>query len=258
MPNKQPLLSRAGRALRARVWTATLRVGWQASRWKYLRRLERHPALAQIYQYYRRVSPSTGVQVWDAVMLYEAVRRYRPRHVLEFGTGASTAFLALALQENHVEDASLRGQLVSLESEPYYLASQLEIFPNQLRGFVDFIGTPLITRAYDGETGFAYRDVPRRPYEMIWVDGPALTPEVRFSGDVIDILPHCAPHVRAFFDGRDETARKVHGLVGGGWQLEHFPFLHMWELRRSDCASALAVDDVLLEWRSNEGPRTRR
>jgi len=165
------------------------------------------------------------------VILYESIRRDKPHHVLEFGTGASTAYMALALLENETRAGNKGGMLVSVESEKEFLEHQKEIFPEELKRFVDFVYGPVTTRDFKGRPGFVYKNVPSRPYDLIWVDGPALNETVRFSGDVVDLLPACSPKVRVLFDGRDETAQAVINLIGSAYVMKKYPHLHMTEIK---------------------------
>ena len=196
----------------------------------YWMRIHKYPALLQMYRRYKRGSKSTGVSIWDSVILYEAVRKGKPRHVLEFGTGASTAFIALALMDNYRENHKNIGLLVSIESEQFYLDHQKKIFPEELKHVVEFVYGRVKEKDFNGRKGFIHANVPRRLYDLIWVDGPALTESIRFSADVVDLLPDCSPTVRVLFDGRDETAEFVYNRVRENYIMRKYPFLHMSEI----------------------------
>ena len=193
-------------------------------------RMHKYPSLLSLHRQFKRISNSTGVSIGDAVILYEAVRKDKPKHILEFGTGASTAYMALALMENEKENKRCVGTVVSVESEESFFTHQQRIFPKELQPYVDFVFSPVKRQEFDGQIGFVYESVPRHPYDLVWVDGPALTDSIRFSGDVIQLLPSCSRRVRVLFDGRDVTAETVFKCAGENFVLKKYPLLHMSEM----------------------------
>lgn len=197
----------------------------------YWLKMQRYTELRRLYGRYRAYSRSTGVNIWDAVILYETIRRDKPRRILEFGTGASTAYMALALRQNEMASVNEGGVIVSVESEAEFLDHQKEIFPEDLRRYVEFIYGPVKRKDYEGQTGFVYENVPHGCYDLIWVDGPALNQTIRFSGDVIDLIGSCSQRVRVLFDGRNETADTVIRLIGSGYVMKRYPHVHMSEIR---------------------------
>jgi hypothetical protein len=57
----------------------------------------------------------------DAEMAYGIVRNFKPRHIVEIGTGHSTRVLAAALQKN-IELDAVDGQLISIDPDPEHFA----------------------------------------------------------------------------------------------------------------------------------------
>lgn len=135
--------------------------------------------------------------------------------------------MALGLQHNYQENPTKKGKIVSVEGDRSYLEHQLSIYPRELNKFTEFVQSDLGQKNYGGEAGFFFKTVPRHPYDLIWVDGPALTDELPFSGDIIDIVRYCAPHVLIMFDGRDKTALKTLSMIGNQYTYKHYPLLHM-------------------------------
>jgi hypothetical protein len=230
------ILKKMPRPMRASYYklkTFLLHRVWNVVAIYYWIRMHRYPALLRLYRRYRRVSKSTGVNVWDCVILYEAVRKEKPRHILEFGTGASTAYMGLALWENYEQNRNCGGMLVSIESEKLFLDHQKEIFPKELHRFVDFVYGPVKTKDFNGQKGFVYENIPKRRYDLIWVDGPALTESIRFSADVVGLLPSCPRSVRVLFDGRDETAEFVSRMIREKYE-EKYEMRKYWHLHMSE------------------------
>ena len=64
-------------------------------------------------------SNSTGVQYKDHQLLYESVLKYKPKYVLELGSGVSSTTIAYALKINK-ELHNIDGKLISLEENSFY------------------------------------------------------------------------------------------------------------------------------------------
>lgn len=191
----------------------------------YRRRLRRYPDLRRLLTEVRtNESLSARASEADCIALYEAIRERRPRHVLEFGPGFSTAAIALALAG--------KGDFVSIEDSPEWLADHRRNFPG-LTG-VELIHRPAAAREVNGVRAAFYRDVPPRPYDFIHVDGPSprlLGADV--SCDVIDLLPHLAARCFIIFDGREASARFARPyLEGAGFKTSRHPFTMSYRFAR--------------------------
>jgi hypothetical protein len=117
----------------------------------------------------------------DLRHLYEAVTRQRPERVIEFGSGQSTIFIAQALHDIGA------GHLWTLDADAHWLANSKRSLPHHLRRFVTFVHSPAIVHKDYGVPAFRYSVVPPGEWDFVLVDGPALTPEVSLSTDLIDL-----------------------------------------------------------------------
>jgi predicted O-methyltransferase YrrM len=72
-------------------------------------------------------SRHSGFSGMDGALLYSMVRRYKPRQILEIGSGNSTLLSLLALQRNREENPEHEGSMTSIEPYPEgYLRQSLE------------------------------------------------------------------------------------------------------------------------------------
>lgn len=112
---------------------------------------------------------------WEAApdllrLLYSLVLALRPRHVVEFGSGLSTAVLARAARDS---SASV---ITSIESDPKFAGSTSELVGNDA-GAVSLQCAPLVARVHHGWLGPSYL-VDRSllastaPADLVFVDGP--------------------------------------------------------------------------------------
>ena len=100
-------------------------------------RLKRNKFLWSELESYLKKTKSTGCNISDYWELYNHVRKYKPKEVLECGTGVSTIVIATALIENEKEGFS--GRITSMESINKYLKMAKDILPTHFVKYVDFV-----------------------------------------------------------------------------------------------------------------------
>ena len=127
-------------------------------------------ALWKVWLEYQRKSKSTGLNEAGYKVLYEWVRKYKPKEVLDCGTGKSTIAIAMGMWYNGF------GRVTSMEEIEKWYGMAMERLPEELAPFVEIIHSPVVE--YVG--GYRYEKVPERPYEMVFIDGPAKTPNLDF------------------------------------------------------------------------------
>lgn len=95
-------------------------------------------------------------------LFYKTVRDVKPRYVLECGCGVSTLILEQALKDNGF------GELVAME--------EYEAFGSVIRDMVgervELVVSPTEETTYDGIQGTRYLNIPERPYDLLFIDGP--------------------------------------------------------------------------------------
>lgn len=165
----------------------------------YARRLQNYPELRTLLASYSD-SESAAVDKADAIALYEAVIRRKPRHVLELGPGTSTAIIASALQNG--------AAFLAVEESKKWLDYHQERLPTHLASRVEMITLNVATTAKFGAPSAHYVGLPQSPYDFIHVDGPGhLLVGCKTSCDVMQLMDSLAPACMIIFDGRQDSAR---------------------------------------------------
>lgn len=153
-------------------------------------------------------SSSTGCSWSDYWELYRAIRTTNPKHVLECGSGVSSVVIAIALNRN-CQESGVRGLLTSMEDQPAYHEQIEAIFPTILRPFVELCVSPVKEVSFGREVGTCYSEVPLRPYELVFIDGPQQrsprTGAKLFNADFVNVVQRTDTPVRAILDQRVAT-----------------------------------------------------
>lgn len=186
-------------------------------------RLAAQPRLWDVLQHYLAQSDSTGCSYADYEVLYRWVRRHRPHEVLECGTGVSTVVLAQALLEN-AEEGGAPGRLVSMEeSEPWFERARA-LLPRSLHDFVELCWSPTVEESHSLFRGMRYRDVPDRPYEFVFVDGPSTCSHADGDRtcdlDLVTVLRRTRRPVSAVVDGRLATCWVLQQVLGPAFRFD--------------------------------------
>jgi len=155
----------------------------------------------------RRTTTENG---WEAPpdllrLLYALVLELRPRHVVEFGSGVSTAVLARAAREGGATVVS------SIESDPKFAGSTIELVGDD-SNVVSLQCVPLVARVYGGCLGPSYL-VDRSllastaPADLVFIDGP---PEI--LGGRRTMLPQALEYAQCgsivLFDDADRDGER--------------------------------------------------
>ncbi len=179
-------------------------------------------ALAQepvwrLLEAYKERSNSTGCQYADYWCLYETVRRLKPVEVLECGTGISTLILAAALARN-AKDGGPRGRLTSLEDIDQWYQLSKSLLPDELAPYVDFVLRPRCEYTWSMFRGVGYKDVPERPYTLVFIDGPGISAPSdgakTFDFDYINVVRRSAVPVLGIIDARYSTCYAFQKILG--------------------------------------------
>lgn len=202
-----------GRPLKARLLAYTRALYEKRARY----RIANHATLSRELAHYIAKSGSTGCNYLDYWELYNAVRRLRPLEILECGTGVSTVLLAIALKENFAQ-TGVRGRVTSMEEEPKYFEQARDLFPPAYAEFAELLQSPRVEDQFGMFRGVRYRDVPARPYDFVFVDGPNyIAPSdgaVTFDFDLLHVLRTSERPVSAIVDKRVTTCFVMQRLLG--------------------------------------------
>ena len=144
--------------------------------------------LEHLGYYYRNGVFESG----DAEILYSMIRFFKPRRIVEIGSGQSTLLSASAVKENHFEDSDYSCDHVCVE--PYE------------NKWLDQIGVTIIREPVESLGISMFQDLERN--DILFIDSSHI---IRPQGDVLfemfDILPVLKPgvliHVHDIFSPRD-------------------------------------------------------
>ena len=194
-----------------------LRVAYEVASRSVENCLRRNPALRQRIEEVRRLSKSTGCSLGDYVVLYEFIRRLKPRIVLECGTGMSTHVIAQAMLDQAGGKHEAGMKLISMESVQDWRDHNIGLLPAEFRGFTEILFSPAVEYAYSFIRGSAYEQVPDYQYELVFVDGPTdtLPGGARVCNmDFVRVVTNSQRPVWGIIDGRPRTVMAYQAIFG--------------------------------------------
>ena len=206
--------------------------------------LKRHSNLWQCLHEYLAKTESTGCGYVDYWYLYRSVMREKPSEILECGTGVSTLVIAMALVD--LERMGFpRGRVTSMESHGSYLEMSKALLPDELHAYVDFQLSDVCEDTYSLFRGVRYADIPDRPYDFVFVDGPDYTAPSdgmkSFDFDFIYVLNKSTRPVSGLVDKRVSTCFVLQQLLGSHL-LRYDPVAHLGFIKAASKDDLIEVD----------------
>ena len=122
-----------------------------------LKNLMKNQSLYQTITNYLELSKSTGCNYYDYWILYSYVRQYKPKEILECGTGASTLVMAHALMEN-TQDGHSAGRITSMEDGEIWYQRAQKLIPEELKPYIDLICSPKVEYCHSIFRGVGYQE----------------------------------------------------------------------------------------------------
>lgn len=215
-----------GPLVRARKWMVDRMVARRARRAEAI--LRRNTTLWDLMTRAAAGTAVTGASYSDYLTLYEQVRAYRPREILECGTGISTVVLACALIENAAEDGGELGRVTSMEDDRDWFEVAGKRLPDEVRSVVDLIHSPKVDGFYKCFRGVQYAELPGRPFDFVFSDGPDRHSPVNgdklFNLDLIHVVRRSDTPVRAVVDNHYLTfyiLQKIFGIAQARYSVSH-------------------------------------
>lgn len=169
---------------------------------------------------YLSKTKSTGCSYSDLAELYLHIRSTKPANVLELGTGVSTVVIGHALKAN------ASGIVQSMEeSERWYIDAKA-FLPAHLSGNVVLHYSPAVEKSYGFFKGAGYKDIPKLPYDFMFVDGPSFQADPNgddytFNFDLIEVLQNAERPMTAFIDTRHSTCWVYQQLLGDKFRYDY-------------------------------------
>lgn len=158
----------------------------------------------------------------DLWFLYQEVRRQRPRVVFEFGSGCSTSIIAQALHDNGGD-----ARMVSLDAHERWTEVTRDSIPSHLRDIVEVRYSTLSVIELGSSKAYVHD---ARPADLVpdfmYVDGPALTDEVRGAADVVQIEDQLQHGFELVVDGRDENVAMLRDHLKRRYSFKSRPLFH--------------------------------
>jgi hypothetical protein len=178
---------------RIRKWLSPIAGRWGKSC------LKQHGALPFVDAYNAKRPPSAFEPDWyDLWHLYRDIIGFRPRQLLEYGSGQSTVVMAAALAKN-AADGSQPGHLTSLESEAQWAEINHQAIPAELRQFVTVMHSP---RRILSELEIRFSHAPVAAPDFVYLDGPDHPWHRMASLDLLDLEPNFPRNFALVVDGR--------------------------------------------------------
>jgi len=169
----------------------------------------------------REKSGSTGCEVGDYWNLYEEIIHRKPKIILECGSGISTVVFAFAARQL-LRESNLHVKIISMEENKKYHDQIVEIFPDELRNFVEFKLSPRRTGQFRDLSFCFYGDIPKHAYDLVFVDGPTNKEEMAdgswvkiFNADFLHTLSWCQSPINAIIDQRVTTIYAMKRILEG-------------------------------------------
>jgi hypothetical protein len=173
----------------------------------------------------RRGPDAMEADTADLWYLYRLVRRKKPKTIVEFGSGCSTVIFAQALFDNAKESEGQHGFLYSLDAEERWKNVTESSMSEELKDFCEIRQVPIETLSHKGQIVFRHQNVPQVPIDMIYLDGPPLTPEISVAIDPIDLEGWFQPGFVMCVDGRKENVQYLSRYLERAYQVQSNRFL---------------------------------
>ncbi len=159
--------------------------------------------------------------VWeDLEYLAESLEKYQPEHIVEYGSGCSTAlFFAYAAEKGGVVVTALEDNPHFFYAAMYALSGNypVNLSPPMMSGGRSTFNLVFSTIADDGPYGMRFTYTPYFVGEFVYVDGPALIGKRRYITNVCEFAN--APEV-IIVDGRPSQVSYINSIWGGHYTLD--------------------------------------
>ncbi len=124
-------------------------------------------------KYFKKNDPNEIAPEWtDLKFMYELVRKRKPICVVEFGSGASTIAIGLALKENELKD-KIVGRLFSVDGNKKWIENTKKKIDKDLKEYIQFHFSKAVISTYNGHIVSLHESLPNVSPNLIYLDGPS-------------------------------------------------------------------------------------
>lgn len=154
--------------------------------------------------------------------------------------------MAHALKENEKE-YGIRGRVTSMEESEEYYQTAVKLLPESIKDYAEIVLSPALEDTYEFFRGVRYRDIPDRPYDFVFVDGPSYLTDpggdiLAFDFDLISVVKKSGKPVSALIDTRTSTCFVYSLLFGDKFKYDYIRKVGIVEpCTKSDLLSAKAI-----------------
>ena len=188
---------------------------------KIKREFNRNAALKSLYTVFKRHPEAKWIiGKNDALRLYNLIKKYNSKNILDLGTGigASTAVMALALGTG--------GKITTVEQFEKCIRIAKELIPAPLKEKINFVHSE--THAFKNDkiskyiylSGYKSLPIQSAPFDFVVVDGPGGWLEggqliTLPNGDIINLLPYLNAGCTVYIDGRKRNVDLYKRFLSG-------------------------------------------
>ena len=167
--------------------------------------IERIPFIEKII----KESKSTGISYTDIWSLYSNIRLLKPKCILECGPGVSTYIIGFAMHENYLEN-EIETEMNCLEDIEFYFNDVKKFVYPDFKNKTNLILTEAIEKVYGCFLGVGYKNITKKNYDYIFIDGPSNYSKKykskTFNFDLLEIMQFSNSSINGIIDERISTS----------------------------------------------------
>ena len=143
--------------------------------------------IEEILDEYSKQTKSTGTKFPTLYYAVKLIQKYKPKMLLESGTGTSTIVLAETLMQLKKSDPSYNPKLISMESVPEWHDMAVKLLPEKYKDIVEIRLGEREKFEYAMFRGYCHSNIPLKNYDFVFLDGPSYNDD-KGSSSCLDAL----------------------------------------------------------------------
>ena len=142
------------------------------------------------YKKYIKKTNSALPRFSTLLKLKKKIQKFRPKFIIEFGTGASTIFICEVIKEIQKKNKNYKPKFISIESKKEWFDKAIAFLPRKYIKDVEIILSETKEIKVNMFRGIASKNIPEYPYEFIFIDGPDYHTKYgsSFCADILNVL----------------------------------------------------------------------